>query len=111
MQIDVTKETSVVVVAVEGTIDFETSPQLRECFDRLLAEGKQNYVVDMTGVEFIDSPGLLVFVRLLKRVRIGRGDVRLCGLRSEILKTFELTRLNKVFDIFETHAEAVESFR
>ena len=111
MKIDVTKENGVVVVVVEGEIDFETSPQLRECFDRLLAEGEQNYVIDMAGVDFVDSPGLLAFVRLFKSVRISEGHVKLCGLRSEVLETFELTRLNKIFDIFETRAEAVESFR
>jgi len=62
-------------------------------------------------VEFIDSSGLAAFVRLFKRVRIGEGDVRLCGLRPEVFKIFELTRLNRVFDIFETRAEAVGSFR
>ena len=110
MRIDVTRN-GIVMVAVEGDIDVETAPQLRECFDKLLAEGEHSYVIDMAGVGFIDSSGLAAFVRLFKRVRIGEGDVRLCGLRPEVSKIFELTRLNRVFDIFETCAEAVESFR
>jgi len=111
MKIDVTKENGIVIVAVEGDIDVETAPQLRERFDELLAEGEHSYVIDMAGVEFMDSSGLAAFVRLFKRVRIGEGDVRLCGLRPEVSKIMELTRLNRVFDIFETRAEAVESFR
>ena len=110
MRIDITRN-GIVMVAVEGDIDVETAPQLRECFDKLLAEGEHSYVIDMAGVGFIDSSGLAAFVRLFKRVRIGEGDVRLCGLRPEVSKIFELTRLNRVFDIFETCAEAVESFR
>ncbi len=110
MNIVVTKENDVVVVAVEGEVDAETSPQLRELFDELLAEGEHSYVIDMAGVEFMDSSGLAALVRLFKRVRIGEGDVKLCGVRPEVLKIFELTRLNRVFDIFETRAEAVESF-
>ncbi|HDH09785.1 MAG: anti-sigma B factor antagonist [Chloroflexi bacterium] len=111
MKIDITKEDDIVIVAVEGEVDVETSPQLRECFDKLLAEGEHNFVIDMGGVDFIDSSGLAAFVRLFKRVRIGEGDVKLCCIRPEILKIFELTRLNRVFDIFDTRAEAVESFR
>ncbi len=111
MKIEVTKENDIAIVAVEGEIDVETSPQLRERFDKLLAEGEHNFVIDMGGVDFIDSSGLAAFVRLFKRVRIGEGDVKLCGLRPEILKIFELTRLNRVFDIFDTRAEAVESYR
>ena len=111
MNINVTKENGVVIVAVGGEIDADTSPRLRELFDKLLGEGEQSYVIDMAGVEFMDSSGLAAFVRLFKRVRIGKGDVRLCGLRPEVLKIFELTRLNRVFDIFETRDEAVESFR
>jgi len=111
MKIEVTKENNIVIVAVEGEIDVETSPQLRERFDKLLAEGEHNFVIDMGGVDFIDSSGLAAFVRLFKRVRIGEGDVKLCCVRPEILKIFELTRLNRVFDIFETRAEAVESYK
>ena len=110
MNINVTEENGIVIVAVEGDIDAATAPQLRERFDELLAEGEHSYVIDMAGVEFMDSSGLAALVRLFKRVRIGEGDVRLCGVRSEVLKIFELTRLNRVFDIFETRAEAVESF-
>ena len=110
MKIDVTRENGVVVIAVEGEIDVETSPQLRECFDRLLAEGEHSYVIDMAGVDFVDSSGLAAFVTLFKRVRIGEGDVKLCGLRPEVLKIIELTRLNRVFDIFETCTQAVESY-
>ena len=111
MKIEVTKENNIVIVAVEGEIDVETSPQLRERFDKLLAEGEHNFVIDMGGVDFIDSSGLAAFVRLFKRVRVGEGDVKLCCIRPEILKIFELTRLNRVFDIFDTRAEAVKSYR
>ncbi len=111
MRIDITKEAGLVVIAVEGEIDLETSPRLRECFDRLLTEGEQNYVVDMAGVDSIDSSGLAAFVMLFKRVRIGQGNVRLCCTKPEIQRIFELTKLNRVFDIFATTAQAVESLR
>ena len=111
MKMEVTKENNVTIVAVEGEIDVETSPQLRERFDELLAQGEHNFVIDLGGVDFIDSSGLAAFVRLFKRVRVGEGDVKLCCIRPEILKIFELTRLNRVFDIFDTRAEAVESYR
>ena len=111
MKIEVTKENNVTIVAVEGEIDVETSPQLRERFDELLAQGEHNFVIDLGGVDFIDSSGLAAFVRLFKRVRVGEGDVKLCCIRPEILKNFELTRLNRVFDIFDTRAEAVKSYR
>ena len=111
MQIDVSKEDGIAIVTVQGEIDVETSPQLRECFDKLLAAGEHNFVIDMAGVDFVDSSGLAAFVRLFKRVRIGEGDVRLCGLRPEVSKIIELTRLNRVFDVFETRAQAVESYR
>jgi len=111
MKIEVTKENDIAIVAVEGEIDVETSPQLRERFDELLAQGEHNFVIDMGGVDFIDSSGLAAFVRLFKRVRVGEGDVKLCCVRPEILKIFELTRLNRVFDIFEARTEAVKSFQ
>jgi len=99
------------IVAVEGEIDADTSPQLRQCFDKLLAEGEQRYVIDMTETDFIDSSGLVALVMLLKRIKAGQGGIKLCCIKPEILKIFELTRLDQVFDICATRAEAMESFQ
>ena len=109
MQIDVSKEGDIVVVVVEGDLDASTSPDLRAKFEEFIGQGENQYVIDLAGVPFMDSSAIAALVNLFKRVSIGAGDVKLCGLRGEIIKIFQLTRLDRAFDIFDTRADAIAS--
>lgn len=75
-----------------------------------MGAGENQFVIDLTGVPFMDSSGIAALVNLFKRIRIGAGDVKLCGIREEIMKIFSLTRLDRVFEIFDTRAEGIDSF-
>lgn len=110
MQVAVTKEGDIVVVVVEGDLDASSAPDLRAKFEELIGEGENQYVIDLAGVPFMDSSGIAALVNLFKRVRIGAGDVKLCGIREEIMKIFQLTRLDRVFDVFDNRADAIASF-
>jgi anti-sigma B factor antagonist len=95
------------VVDVVGEIDVYTAPRLREQLTELVDSGRYDIVVDMTGVEFLDSTGLGVLVGGLKRVRLHEGSLRLVCTQERILKIFRITGLTKVFPIHQTAAEAV----
>jgi anti-sigma B factor antagonist len=110
VRIEVEKEGDIVVVVVEGELDASTSPELRNKFEELIGQGENKYVIDLASVGFMDSSGISAIVNLFKRVRIGHGDVKLCNLSAEIMKIFELTRLNRVFDIYDSRDSAVSSY-
>lgn len=97
------------VVSVGGEIDVYTAPQLREKVVELVAAGDVNLVLDLSGVEFLDSTGLGVLVGALNRVRAQDGSLALVLTQERILKVFEITGLRKVFPIHATVAEAVGS--
>lgn len=101
---------TVVVVAPAGDVDASGTPELRGRLDDLLAQGEHNFVIDLSAVPFMDSSGLATLVQLFKRVRVGAGDVRLCGLQPNVQRILELIRLDRVFDVFPTSADAVASF-
>jgi len=90
------------VVRVQGEVDVYTAPRLRETLLELVNEGKRQIVIDLGGVEFLDSTGLGVLVGGLKRVRSHEGDLRLVCTQSRILKVFEITGLTTVFSIFDS---------
>jgi anti-sigma B factor antagonist len=98
------------VVAVSGEVDTTTVAELHTVFDDLVTRGEQNYVIDLSNVTFMDSSGLAALARLYKRIRIGRGDVRLCGPRADMRRIIELTRFDRVFEIFGTRDAAIASF-
>ena len=95
------------IVAVGGEIDVYTAPKLRDKITELVAAGVYDIVIDMEGVEFLDSTGLGVLVGGLKRVRAHEGSLRLVCTQERILKIFRITGLTKVFPIHTSVEEAV----
>ena len=100
--LDVTERNGYAVLAVYGEVDVATAPRLRERLIELVSEGKHRIVVDLEGVDFLDSTGLGVLVGGLKRVRSHDGDLALVCTQSRILKVFEITGLTKVFAIHDS---------
>src|SRR4249920_2610699 len=95
------------VITVNGEIDVYTAPSLRERLNELVAAGQYDLVVDMSGVDFLDSTGLGVLVGGLKRVRSHDGTLRLVCDQEKILKVFRITGLTKVFPIHPSLDEAL----
>ncbi|HEY1635449.1 MAG TPA: STAS domain-containing protein [Acidimicrobiales bacterium] len=90
------------VLAVRGEVDVYTAPRLRERLIELVSQGSHQVVVDLEGVDFLDSTGLGVLVGGLKRLRSHDGDMILVCTQPRILKVFEITGLTKVFSIHDT---------
>ena len=97
----------ITVIAVGGEIDVYTAPKLREKLISLVEAGSYQLIVDMEGVDFLDSTGLGVLVGGLKRVRAHDGWIDLVCTQGRILRIFRITGLNKVFSIYSTVPEAV----
>ncbi len=96
------------VLAVKGEIDVYCAPRLRERLVELVSEGHRQIVVDLEGVDFLDSTGLGVLVGGLKRLRTHDGDLSLVCTQPRILKVFEITGLTTVFSIATSVDEATE---
>lgn len=68
-----------------------------------------NLVIDFCNVQFLSSAVLGLLIRVSKRVYESGGQLRLCGINRKILEIFKITRLDKVFEIFEDREKAVAS--
>ena len=98
-----------VIVAVGGEIDVYTAPKLRDMISELVSQGHHNLVVDLEGVDFLDSTGLGVLVGGLKKVRAQEGSMELICSHDRLLKIFRITGLAKVFTIHESEASALNA--
>jgi anti-sigma B factor antagonist len=107
--LDVSKVDSYAVVDVKGEIDVYTAPKLREKLIELVSEGSYDVVVNLEGVDFLDSTGLGVLVGALKRVKAHDGSLALVCTQDKILKIFKITGLTKVFPIHSSVDEAIGS--
>ncbi|MGH9070271.1 MAG: STAS domain-containing protein [Acidimicrobiales bacterium] len=90
------------VLAVRGEVDVYTAPRLRESLVELVGGGTNRIVVDLEGVEFLDSTGIGVLVGGLKRVRTHGGELALVCTQQRLLKVFEITGLRAIFSIHDT---------
>lgn len=99
------------IVDVRGEIDVSTSPKLRERLVSLVNKGATRLVIDLEGVEFIDSTGLGVLVGVLKRVRARDGSLSIVCSKAGLLRVFTITGLEKVFAIYPSVESATEHSR
>lgn len=90
------------VITVAGELDVVGGPDLRQCVLTEVRAGRRRLVLDLTGVDFIDSFGLGVVVGALKRVRLLDGDLRLVVPEPRIRRVFEVCDLDRVFELHPT---------
>lgn len=107
LRLDVSERDGWSVLQVGGEIDVATAPRLREQLIKLVNEQRFMIVVDLGGVDFIDSTGLGVLIGALKRVRTHDGNLVLVCTEPRIAKVFEITGLNQVFQIHSSVDAAV----
>ncbi len=99
------------VIAVTGEIHVSTAPEFSRRLNSAIARGKTAVVLDLTGVEFIDSTGLSVLLNGLRRVTRQRGRMAIVCTNPTVLRLFEITRLDSTFDIHATLEDALETAR
>lgn len=98
------------ILQVAGEVDLATRDELRERLLALVAEGARHLVVDLTGLEFIDSSGLGVLIRVRNVVQEQGGSLTLVANQERILKPFRVTGLaDNYFTIVDSVDTAVSA--
>lgn len=97
------------IVCLHGVLDVTTAPQMRQALSRLLTEGKPNLILDLNGVESMDATGLGALVGELRLASSAGGDLNLVCGRPEIIRAFEMTNLDRLFQIYHSQADALAS--
>ncbi len=95
------------VITVAGELDVVGGPDLRNAVMAEVRDGHTRLVLDLTGVDFIDSFGLGVVIGALKRTRLLDGDLRLVVPEPRVRRVFEVCDLDRVFDFHTDVAQAV----
>ncbi len=108
MQIDVTKLQDWVVLRIgEARLDAHNSNELKDTIQKHLDKGDTRLVIDLSQVRFIDSSGLGALLSGYKNANLHQGKMVLAQLQPRVESMFELTRLNRVFDIFPAVEDVV----
>ena len=103
----VTEERGRSVVALEGEVDLETSPAVRTLLLEQVGTGRP-VLVDMARVSYIDSSGIASLVEAFQLARRKQGhEFGLVRVSAAALRVLQLARLETVFTIHETLAQAL----
>ena len=111
MEIQVREDGKVQILACQGRMDAQVSGLLKEHIQGLLDKGATELVLDLDGLEFLDSSGLGAIVSCLRRIKEKKGEIKLAGLRPEVRSIFDITRVSRLFHICENAADAVRAFQ
>jgi anti-sigma B factor antagonist len=98
MSFTVSENNNETVVYLSGDVDLERSPDARKVLLESVNKG-HNVLVDMSGVEYIDSSGVASLVEALQASKKKNLDFSLTHVSEPALKVFRLARLEKVFKI------------
>lgn len=105
VEINTTKENDICKIVVVGEVDASSSIELDNAM-KAAFETEKKIMVDLSGLEYISSAGLGVFVSHLEDIRAGINLV-LFGLSESVLQVFELLGLPQLIQIVTTEEEAV----
>jgi len=97
------------IIRLGGRLTAATAPSVRRQLRKLVDADAARLVIDLSEVTFVDSSGLSVLVTTFKAARGGGGDVVLLQPQPNVRSLLELTRLHRVFQIFEDRDTAVRA--
>jgi len=110
LEISTVQKGSMALVEICGEVDLYTSPQLRAEVLKVAAGKNASLMVNLEQVTYMDSSGVATLIEALQYIKRRDGRMVLFGLKAEVKEIFELTRLDKVFNIrpnFETAIKCV----
>ena len=97
------------LIVLSGDFDLHTGPQFERRVLEALGRGASELVIDLSDVSFIDSTTIGILMRTRKRLAPLQGRVLIVCTDRNILRLFEITALDRMFEIYRTRAEALES--
>lgn len=97
--IDTTNDASGARVTLRGRFDAHEAEAVGARLDELLDAGFNHIALDLSGVGFVDSSALAAMTTAMKRARTAGGDLRIANPSQSVRVIFELTGLDKAFDI------------
>ena len=111
MTIKESMENGIAVLILKGDILSEDdTTKLKDKVHSLVTDKVNNIVMDLGGINLINSSGLGTLIASLTTMRNAGGDLRLARISEKVENLFVITKLVQVFDTYETTDRAVASF-
>ena len=110
MKHEITEQSGATVVAFEGDVDLQSSPDARKVLLECVGH-KRPILVDLSGVGYIDSSGVASLVESLQNARKAGTTLALVAVSEGALRVLQLARLDKVFTICATIEDGLKAVK
>lgn len=103
---------NITILDMEGDITFgEGNVELRWTIRRLIGEGRKDILLNFSEVRYVDSSGIGELISAMTAVSREHGQLKLLNVTPRLYELLSITRLLKVFELFEDERKALDSFR
>ena len=110
MEIKITSEGDVTVIAIEGSLDTNTSKEAEDHLNKQIGEGNVKLLIDLTNLDYISSSGLRILLATSKKLKPLKGEMRICCLNETVSEVFEISGFTMIFNVLKTIEEAKTGF-
>lgn len=93
------------IIQLNGILDSTRTQELHDRVNQGIEQGAKIILVDLKEVSFMDSSGLGAMVTALKAVRATGGKLCVCSINEQVRILFELTSMDRVFEIFRDQSD------
>ena len=111
MKIKQNPQDSVMVLELSGKImggpDFD---KFKNEVTSVVEEGYKNVILDMSGVPWINSTGLVILITGYNSIKAAEGTMKICNVKERVLSIFYISQLENIFDVYETLDEALAAY-
>jgi len=104
------KQDGLAIIYLNGFLDAHTSNVLEKKFEELLTLKSFKIVVNFSGLTYISSAGLGVFMAYIETMRSNEGDIKLCSMSDKIFNIFDMLGFPVLFNIAKDENEAITKF-
>ena len=98
------------VIDATGVLDAFSTADAKSEFKKLTDARRYKLVLNLQNVTYVNSTAIGAIVAVAQQVRRRKGDLKICGMKDDIRKVFDLVGASKILEIFETEQEALSSF-
>ncbi len=104
-------QSEITILDIHGELDAHTAPILEKELQQLIENEIVNIVINGSGLEYISSAGLGVFMAYIEDIRSQSGDIKISNLKPKVFNVFDLLGFPTLYDIVDSEEEAVTRFK
>ncbi len=111
MELSITEYKHCDLMEISGRIDSYSAPKISQAIQALIADDRNNIVIDMKDVTFISSSGILALVSVQRQFRKqNRGKLVIAGISEHVYSGFEISGFHQLFEFYDDVVSAVGGF-